>query len=69
MISELSPLASRLIAGLAWAEKCAHANPGIRFTASINDWRVSYTLARDNWPVVGIHLVYETATTGAVRVS
>ena len=41
-----------------WAQRCASENPGIRCTAEIGPWRLSYTV-RDDWPTIKVYQIEE----------
>ena len=41
-----------------WAQRCATENPGIRYTAEIGPYRLSYTVA-PGWPVISVYQIKE----------
>jgi hypothetical protein len=40
-----------------WAKRCAEENPGIWWTASIDDWRLTYRIAPDGYAVVRMYQI------------
>ena len=42
---------------LDWAHRYAEANPGVRATAEIGNWRLTYRVTPEGWPVVEIYQV------------
>ena len=44
---------------LDWVRRCMIEYPGIGCTAMIGNCRLSYSVGRDDWPIVQIYLVAE----------
>ena len=42
---------------LDWVQRCAEANPGVCATAEIGNWRLTYRIAYDGWPIIKIYHV------------
>ena len=57
MLAAINPLA--WVRALDWAQRCAEANPGLHATAEIGNWRLTYRVAPEGWPVVKVYQVAE----------
>ena len=52
------------VRALDWAQRCATENPGVHATAEIGNWRLTYRVAHDGWPIVKI---YQVATEEKIK--